>query len=100
MGNVPCSLISETAVEVPQVQTVEVMNQTAAVQQQRVVQTQRSYEHAVGREVVAREMMVDQGLQVIEAPVVAVREGVAIQPTVVERQSPIMTEVIAAPTVS
>merc|ERR1712013_475237 len=102
--NVPCSLISETAVEVPQVQTVEVLKQTAATQQQRIVQTSRQWERAVGREVVEREMMAERGLEVIQAPVVAVREGVAIQPTVVERQSPVMTtggyvEYAAAPTV-
>merc|ERR1712066_584085 len=96
--NVPCDLINETAVEVPQIQTVEVLKQTAAVQQQRIVQTSRQWEQAVGREVVAREAVAERGLEVVEAPVAFVREGVAVQPTVVERVSPIMTtELFAAP---
>merc|ERR1719162_2074855 len=95
--NVPCDLISETAVEVPQVQTVEVLKQTAAVQQQRIVQTGRQWEQAVGREVVVGVAPAERGLEVFQAPVGFVREGVTVQPTVVERVSPIMTQEIVAP---
>lgn len=97
-------LINEVGIDVPQFQTVEVLRQTAPATQQRIVQTGVQYERAVGREVVGRvETSTMAG--VYEAGVVGVRENVLVQPTVVERVSPIMsmsaggmTEVVAAPT--
>merc|ERR1711937_445315 len=99
---VPAVLINEVGLDVPQVQTVEVFKQTANATSQRIVQTGVQYERAVGREVIER---VEQGTMagIYDAGVVGVRENVSVQPTVVERVSPVMTmgavETFAAPTV-
>merc|ERR1719398_219073 len=87
---VPAVLISEVGLDVPQVQTVEVFKQTANATSQRIVQTGVQYERAVGREIIER---VEQGTMagIYDAGVVGVRENVSVQPTVVERVSPVMT---------
>merc|ERR1719491_1565717 len=89
---VPAVLINEVVQEVPQVQTVEVLRQTAQCSTQRIVQQSNQYEQAVRREQVVQR--VDQATigGVYQAGVVGVRENVAVQPTVVERVSPIMTQ--------
>merc|ERR1711924_530743 len=97
------AVLNEVGLDVPQVQTVEVFKQTANATSQRIVQTGVQYERAVGREVIER---VEQGTMagIYDAGVVGVRENVSVQPTVVERVSPVMTmggvvETFAAPTV-
>merc|ERR1719215_1912557 len=104
---VPCTLINEVATDLPQIQTVEVLKQTANCAPQRVVQTSNMYERAALREQVVQRVDAATIGGVYEAGVVGVRENVAVQPTVVERVSPIMTqgivggqimETIAAPT--
>merc|ERR1711937_296520 len=99
---VPAVLINEVGLDVPQVQTVEVFKQTAMATSQRIVRTGVQYERAVGREIIER---VEQGTMagIYDAGVVGVRENVSVQPTVVERVSPVMTmggvvETFAAPT--
>merc|ERR1719324_1648258 len=98
---VPALLTNEIAQEVPQVQMVEVFKQTANATAQRIVQTGIQYERAVGREVIER---VEQGTMagIYDAGIVGVRENVSVQPTVVERVSPVMTmgevETFVAPT--
>merc|ERR1719398_577844 len=98
---VPAVLINEVGLDVPQVQTVEVFKQTANATSQRIVQTGVQYERAVGREIIER---VEQGTMagIYDAGVVGVRENVSVQPTVVERVSPVMTmgtvETFTAPT--
>merc|ERR1711998_641457 len=89
---------NEIAQEVPQVQMVEVLKQTAAANAQRIVQTGVQYERAVQREVVLDRAEVGIASGIYEAPVIGVRENALVQPTVVERVSPIMTtEMIAQP---
>merc|ERR1712217_812122 len=74
------------AMDVPQVQQVEVMKQTAALSQQRLVQTSKQYEVATQ----AFRTMPAESAGVYQAQVVGERMG-AVQPTVVERAAPIMT---------
>jgi len=89
---VPTSLISETAVEVPQVQVIEVLKQTASSQQQqRIVQTGIQWQQPVSREMVVERTEAARDAGTYMADVVAVREGVPLQPTVVERLNPILT---------
>mmetsp|Transcript_4196 Transcript_4196/g.7410 ORF Transcript_4196/g.7410 Transcript_4196/m.7410 type:complete len:158 (+) Transcript_4196:2-475(+) len=45
--------------------------------------------------VVTGQQPVTRGLEVFEAPILSVKENVVVQPTVVERQSPIMTTNLA-----
>merc|ERR1719217_525900 len=72
---VPAQLINEVAVEVPQVQVVEVLKQTAASGvQQRIVQTGTQYEHAIGREMVVERVEAGMMAGTYAAGVVAVRE--------------------------
>jgi hypothetical protein len=85
---VPVPLINEVAIDVPQVQVVEVMKQTAALSQQRLVQTSRQYELQTQA---FRTMPEERVTGIYEAAVVGVRETMP-QPTVVERVSPIMTQ--------
>jgi len=104
---VPAVLINEVAQEVPQVQMVEVLKQTAKCSQQRIVQTSNQYERPIMREEVVQRVDTATIGGVYQAGVIGVRENVAVQPTAVERVSPIMTqgivggqtyETIAAPT--
>merc|ERR1719183_3327264 len=81
-------LVNEVCVEVPQTQMVEVMKQTANLSQQRLVQTSRQYEMATQ----AYRTMPEERAGIYEAQVVGVRENAMVQPTVVERLSPVMTE--------
>jgi hypothetical protein len=84
-------LINEVAVDMPQVQVVEVMKQTAGLSQQRLVQTSVQYE-GLATQAYRTEAAVSEG--VYQAQVIGTRQ-MGIQPTVVERTSPIM---MAAPT--
>merc|ERR1712137_1176740 len=68
-------------------QVVEVMKQTAALSQQRLVQQSRQYELPTQA---FRTMPEERVAGIYEAAVVGVREGM-VQPTVVERVSPVMT---------
>jgi hypothetical protein len=79
-------LINEVAMDVPQVQVVEVMKQTAALSQQRLVQTSRQYE----METMAYRTLPEERAGIYEAQVVGMFDK-AVQPTVVERLSPVMT---------
>jgi len=88
---VPATLISEVAQEVPQVQMVEVLKQTAAATSQRIVQTGIQYERHVERESILERVENATISGVYEAGVVGVRENAMVQPTVVERLSPILT---------
>jgi hypothetical protein len=82
-------LINEVAQEVPQVQMVEVLKQTAVATSQRIVQQGVQYERAVERETVLNRVEASQMTGTMyEAGIVGVRDNVAIQPTVVERVSP------------
>jgi hypothetical protein len=93
-------LINEVAQEVPQVQTIEVLKQTAVATSQRIVQQGVQYERAVQRETVLNRVEASQMTGTMyEAGIVGVRENVAIQPTVVERVSPmtITNMQVAAP---
>jgi hypothetical protein len=86
---VPATLINEVALDVPQVQMVEVFKQTANATSQRIVQNAFQYERAIGREVVERtDLAVMAG--VYDAGVVGFRENVSVQPTVVERLNPVV----------
>jgi len=85
-------LINEVAMDVPQVQVVEVMKQTAALSQQRLVQQSTEF---VGQPTTAFRTMAEERAGVYNAPVVGVRENAMIQPTVVERLSPVMTTGLA-----
>merc|ERR1719329_1425138 len=78
--------------DLPQIQTVEVLKQTANCAAQRVVQTSNMYERAALREQVVQRVDAATIGGVYEAGVVGVRENVTVQPTVVERVSPIMTQ--------
>jgi hypothetical protein len=78
-------LINEVAVDMPQVQVVEVMKQTAGLSQQRLVQTSVQYE-GLATQAYRTEAEIREG--VYQAPVIGVRD-MGIQPTVVERASPI-----------
>jgi len=89
---VPATLICEVAIDVPQVQMVEVLRQTAAATSQRIVQTGVQYERAVGREMVLERVEAGTMAGVYEAGIVGVRENAMVQPTVVERLSPILTQ--------
>jgi hypothetical protein len=84
-------LINEVGLEVPQVQTVEVVKQTANVTTQRIVQ-QESRQYELGTQAY-RTMPEERVAGVYQAPVVGVRENAMVQPTVVERVSPVMTGV-------
>jgi len=89
---IPTSLISETAVEVPQIQVIEVLKQTASnTSQQRIVQTGVQWQQAVPREMVVDRTEAARDAGIYTADVVAVREGVPTQSTVVERVNPILT---------
>merc|ERR1712028_146330 len=82
-------LINEVAQEIPQVQMVEVLKQTAVATSQRIVQQGVQYERAVQRETVLNRVEASQMTGTMyEAGIVGVRENVSIQPTVVERRSP------------
>merc|ERR1712178_67586 len=91
---------NEVAQEVPQVQMVEVFKQTANATAQRIVQTGVQYERAVGREQILERVEGATIAGVYEPGVVAVRDNALVQPTVVERISPVMTggEMMVAPT--
>jgi hypothetical protein len=91
--SVPTTLITEMAVEVPQVQVIEVLKQTASnSQQQRIVQTGVQWQQPVARELVVERTEAARSAGTYEADVVSVREGACVQPTVVERQNPILTQ--------
>jgi len=89
---VPATLINEVAMDLPQIQTVEVLKQTTNCVAQRIVQTSNMFERAAMREEVVQRVDAATIGGVYEAGVVGVRENVLVQPTVVERVSPIMTE--------
>jgi len=91
---VPATLVNEVAVDLPQLQTVEVLKQTANCAAQRIVQTQSQWERAAMREEVVERVDASTIGGVYEAGVIGVRENVLVQPTVVERVSPIMTQSI------
>lgn len=100
---VPVSLITETAVEVPQVQVVEVLKQTASEkQQQRIVQTGVQWQQPVAREAVVQRIEAAMSAGKYEADVVAIREAASIQPTVIERQNPVLAtqETVESPVVT
>jgi len=78
-------LINEVAIDVPQVQVVEVMKQTAALSQQRLVQTSRQYE----LETAAYRTMPEERAGVYQAQVIGVVDK-PIQQTAVERLSNVM----------
>merc|ERR1712070_941171 len=87
----------------PQVQMVEVFKQTANATAQRIVQTGIQYERAVGREQILERVEGATIAGVYEPGILSVRENALVQPTVVERISPVMTggqvvETFAAPT--
>lgn len=84
------TLINEVGKEVPQVQQVDVLKQTAAAQQQRIVQTGTQYERAIAREAVVD--YVGQGTMAgaYNAGVLAVKDA-TVQQTVVDRVNPVMT---------
>jgi len=90
--NVPCTLINEVAQEVPQVQMVEVVKETANCTSQRIVQNSTQYERAVMREEVVQRVDAATIGGVYQAQQVGVRENVLVQPTAVERVSPVMTQ--------
>jgi len=95
---VPAVLINEVAMDVPQVQMVEVIKETAQMSQQRIVQQQNTWERAIDLRPEQRQGTM---VGVYEAPVVSMRDTGIIQPTVVERLSPInagTTEMMVAPT--
>merc|ERR1711935_1249661 len=92
---VPAVLINEVVQEVPQVQTVEVLRQTAQCSTQRIVQQSNQYEQPVLREQVVQRVEQATIGGVYQAGVVGVRENVSVQPTVVERVSPILTNNLA-----
>merc|ERR1712194_250937 len=92
---VPRQLINEVVQEVPQVQTVEVLRQTAQMSTQRIVQQSNQYEQPVLREQVVQRVEQATIGGVYQAGVVGVRENVSVQPTVVERVSPILTNNLA-----
>merc|ERR1712008_208680 len=73
------------------VQTVEVLRQTAQMSTQRIVQQSQQYEQPVLREQVVQRVEQATIGGVYQAGVVGVRENVSVQPTVVERVSPILT---------
>jgi len=83
---VPAVLINEVAMDVPQVQMVEVIKETAQMSQQRIVQQSQSFERAIDLRPEQRQGTM---VGVYEAPVVSMRDTGIIQPTVVERLSPI-----------
>merc|ERR1712128_390254 len=92
---VPAVLINEVVQEVPQFQTVEVLRQTAQMSTQRIVQQSNQYEQPVLREQVVQRVEQATIGGVYQAGVVGVRENVSVQPTVVERVSPILTNTLA-----
>merc|ERR1711957_1141687 len=92
---VPAVLINEVVQEVPQVQTVEVLRQTAQCSTQRIVQQSNQYQQPVLREQVVQRVEQATIGGVYQAGVVGVRENVSVQPTVVERVSPILTNNMA-----
>jgi len=89
---VPATLINEVAVDLPQVQTIEVLKQTANCTSQRIVQNSTQFERAVPREQVVERIDAATIGGVYAAGVIGVRENVLVQPTAVERVSPIMTQ--------
>jgi len=97
---VPALLTNEIAQEVPQVQMVEVFKQTANATSQRIVQTGIQYERAIARDEIINRVEPGVMAGVYEAGVLGVLDNALVQPTVVERVSPIMTqgELMVAPT--
>jgi len=96
-------LINEVAQEIPQVQMVEVLKQTAVATSQRIVQQGVQYERAVQRETVLNRVEASQMTGTMyNAGIVGVRENVSIQPTAVERLNPmtITNMQVGAPAVS
>jgi hypothetical protein len=95
---VPAVLINEVAVDLPQIQTVEVMKQTANGEAKRIIQSQTAWQRMAMREEVVERIDEATIGGVYEAGVVGIRENVLVQPTVVERVSPIMTQSIVGGT--
>jgi hypothetical protein len=83
---VPIPLIHEVAMEVPQMQVVEVMKQTAALSQQRLVQQSRQYELPT----TAYRTQPEERAGSLTLQTIGVRNA-PVQPTVVERLSPVLT---------
>merc|ERR1712087_680206 len=81
---VPAVLKQERAVEVPQIQTCEVLKQVATAPQQRIIQTGVQWEQAVAREAVVEGVGAMQYAGAYNAGVVGASQGgvVNVQPVV------------------